>query len=95
MSPRLLTNTRRRVNDEKSRVRICRTADHVFQKFFVTGRVDYQIVPRCRRKFQLRRVDCNSLLAFFGKGVKQIGELEIFTGLVGNALNFVDNSLRQ
>ena len=62
---------------------------HVLQKFFVTGRIDYNVRPDVRTKPNLRDVDRNILVSFGLESIHQECPLKRHSATLADRLNIL------
>src|SRR6267143_4714773 len=72
-----------------------RPGDHVLEKLLVPRRIDDDVVPTLPTEERPRRIDGDSLLLFFKKGIEQERILEFFPLLPADGLDLFKFAIRQ
>ena len=72
-----------------------RPGDHVLEKLLVSRCIDDDVVPVLPAEERPRRIDGDSLLLFFKKGVEQERVLEFFPLLPADGLDLFKFAIRQ
>ena len=92
MTARLLLYTLLRIHQQKRRIGVRRTRDHVPDKFLMAGCVDDEVVAISPMEPRLRHIDGDALELLFLEGVQEEGVLEWPASLLTDASGLFDTA---